>query len=123
MSTIGLVVYVVGLHTQNAELLIEKIYYLNKSIRAENDVKGLSYLLITSEIHLHTIDSILIKHPEIESYVEISYNSMDIERRQLLTITFEFTSDSLLDVITYYPLMPIPSNKLSLLEDTLKIER
>lgn len=124
ISFIGLGGYVILLNKEKVKLLEENFYYLNKSNRAENDIKGLSYLLITTEIDLKTTDSVLSNHPEIESFVEIPpQNSIKKMGMQLMTLTLGFSSDSILDVITYYPLLPVPSNNYSTIEDSLIIKK
>jgi len=124
ISFIGLGGYVILLYKEKTKLLEENFYYLNKSIKTENDVKGLSYLLITMGIHFKTTDSVLSNHPEINSFVEIPpQNSIKKTSMQLMTLTLEFSSDSILDVITYYPLLPVPSNNYSTIEHTLIIKK
>jgi hypothetical protein len=99
--------YIFQLKKQTKILLEEKFYYFNNSIRSDNDVRALGYILVSTGIHLEMVDSILLQHSEVSSYVEISGNDSETIDRELMTLKLVFSPDSMLNQVHYFQRLPM----------------
>ncbi len=104
----ALFLYSLYLHRRINHLKQLSFYYLNKSLAAENDLLGLSYLLVRAGIHVDTVFAILDQHPEVESFVPVVPEG---EMRKsgwvlnLMAVDLLFDTSGNLKVIVFRPII------------------
>ncbi len=110
VAVIDVVLFLYSLYLQRRINDLKQLgsYYLNKALAAENDLLGLSYLLIHAGIHVDTVFAILDRHPEVASFVP-AVPEEDMKRAgwalNLLAVDLLFDRSGNLKAIVFRPLI------------------